>query len=32
MCHSIYRYMKPTNKYMKYNDKNKELSYIQYWA
>ena len=32
MCHSIYIYAKPTNKYMKYNDKNKELSYIQYWA
>ena len=28
--HSIYRYAKAYNKYMKYYDKNKESSYIQY--
>ena len=31
ICHSIYRYSKANNKYMKNYDKNKELSYIQYW-
>ena len=31
ICHSIYRYAKTNNKYMKNYDKNKELSYIQYW-
>ena len=29
--HSIYEYAKANNKYMKDYDKNKELSYIQYW-
>ena len=29
-CHSIYRYAKANNKYIKYYDKNKELSYLQY--
>ena len=29
ICHSVYRYTKANNKYMK--DKNKESSYIQYW-
>ena len=29
--HSIYRYAKASNKYIKDYDKNKELSYIQYW-
>ena len=28
--HSIYRYAKASNKYMKHYDKNKESSYIQY--
>ena len=32
ICHSIYRYAKANNKYMKDYDKNKELSYIQYWV
>ena len=32
MCHSIYRYVKSNNKYMKDYDKNKESSYIQYWG
>ena len=31
ICHAIYRYAKANNKYMKDYDKNKELSYIQYW-
>ena len=31
MCHSIYRYVKANNEYMKDYDKNKEPSYIQYW-
>ena len=31
MCHSIYRYAKANNKYMKVYDKNKDSSYIQHW-
>ena len=31
ICHSIYQYAKANNKYMKDYDKNKELSYLQYW-
>ena len=31
LCHSIYRYAKSNNKYMKDYDKNKESLYIQYW-
>ena len=31
ICHSIYRYAKTNNKYMKDYDKNKESSYLQYW-
>ena len=31
MCHSIYQNSKTNNKYMKDNDKNKELPYLQYW-
>ena len=31
ICHSIYRYANANNKYMKYYDKNKESSYLQYW-
>ena len=29
--HSVYRYAKANNKYIKGYDKNKELSYLQYW-
>ena len=31
ICHSIYRYAKTNNKYIKDCDKNKESSCIQYW-
>ena len=31
ICHSIYQYAKFNNKYVKDYDKNKELSYIEYW-
>ena len=31
ICHSIYRYSKANNKYMKNHDKNKKSSYLQYW-
>ena len=31
VCHSIYRYVKVKNRYMKYYDKNKESSYLQFW-
>ena len=31
ICHSIYRYAKANNKYIKDYDKNEELLYIQYW-
>ena len=30
ICHSIHRYPKANDKYMKDYDKNKELSYLQY--
>ena len=29
--HSLHRYAKANNKHMKHYDKNKELSYLQYW-
>ena len=31
ICHSIDRYAKANNKYMKDYDKNKKLSYLKYW-
>ena len=31
ICHTINRYAKANNKYMKDDDKNKESSYLQYW-
>ena len=30
-CHTIYRYAKANNIYMKYYDKNKETSHLKYW-
>ena len=30
ICHSIHRYAKANNKYMKNYDENKESSYFQY--
>ena len=32
ICHSLYRYAKPNNEYMKNYDKNEGLSYLQYWS
>ena len=32
ICHSIYRYVKAINKYLKDYYKNKKSSYIQYWV
>ena len=31
ICHSIYWYVKANTKYIKDYNKNKELSYLQYW-
>ena len=31
ICHTIYRYAKANNKYIEHYEKDKELSYIQYW-
>ena len=31
LCHSIYRFAKANNKYVKDYNKNKESSYLQYW-
>ena len=31
ICHSVNRYPKANNKYMKDYDKNKELPYLKYW-
>ena len=31
ICHSICRYAKVNNNYMKDYDKNKDSSYLQYW-
>ena len=31
ICHEIHRYAKANNKYIKYYDRNKELSYNQYY-
>ena len=31
ICHSVHQYAKANKKYMKDYDKNKELSYLQYW-
>ena len=31
LCHSITRYGKANNKFMKDYDKNKESSYLKYW-
>ena len=31
ICHSINRYVKPNNKYLKDYDRNKESTYLKYW-
>ena len=31
ICHTIHRYTKANNRYMKDYDKNKESSYLKYW-
>ena len=31
ICHSINRYAKANNKYLKDHDKNNESSYLKYW-
>ena len=31
ICHSVYRYAKVNSRHIKDYDKNKELSYLQYW-
>ena len=31
ICHTIHSYIKANNKYMKDHDKNKKLSYLNYW-
>ena len=31
ICHTIHSYTKANNKYMKDHDKNKKLSYLNYW-
>ena len=31
LCHSINRYVKANDKYIKDYDKNKESSYLRYW-
>ena len=31
ICHAIHRYAKENNKYIKFFDKNKKSSYIQYF-
>ena len=31
ICHSVNRYAKVNNKYVKDYDKNKEVSYLKYW-
>ena len=31
ICHTIYRYVKPNNKYLKDYDKNTKSLYLKYW-
>ena len=31
ICHSINRYAKPNNKYIRYYNKNQESPYLKYW-
>ena len=31
ISHTVHRYVKANNKFMKHNDKNRESSHLKYW-